>query len=52
MLKTFLIPLSAIVLGIFVLSEQLQWTKFAGMGLIFAELATIDGRLFLVALSN
>ncbi len=52
MLRTFLLPVSAIVLGVFVLGEQLQWAKFAGMGLIFAGLAAIDGRLFLVALSN
>ncbi len=51
MLRTFLIPVSAIILGVFVLGEQLQGTKFVGMGLIFAELAAIDGRLF-VAVGN
>ncbi len=44
MLRTFLIPVSAIVLGVFVLGEQLQLAKFAGMGLIFADLAAIDGK--------
>ncbi|RUR75102.1 DMT family transporter [Chlorogloeopsis fritschii PCC 9212] len=45
LLVTFLIPISALVLGIFVLGEQLQWTEFGGMVLIFASLAVIDGRL-------
>ncbi|MFQ4141615.1 DMT family transporter [Chlorogloeopsis sp. ULAP02] len=45
LLVTFLIPVSALVLGIFVLGEQLPWTEFGGMVLIFASLAVIDGRL-------
>ena len=45
MLVTFLIPVSAIVLGVFVLGEQLQWTELMGMVLILASLAAIDGRL-------
>jgi drug/metabolite transporter (DMT)-like permease len=45
LLVTFLIPVSALALGVFVLGEQLQWTEFVGMILIFAGLAAIDGRL-------
>jgi drug/metabolite transporter (DMT)-like permease len=45
MLVTFLIPVSALVLGVFVLREELQWTECVGMMLIFAGLAAIDGRL-------
>lgn len=45
LLVTFLIPISALMLGVGVLGEQVQWTEFAGMGLIFAGLAVIDGRL-------
>ena len=45
LLVTFLIPLSAILLGVIFLNEQLGWNAFAGMGLIFAGLVIIDGRL-------
>jgi drug/metabolite transporter (DMT)-like permease len=45
MLVTFLIPVSALVLGVFILGEQLQSVEFVGMVLIFAGLAAIDGRL-------
>jgi hypothetical protein len=45
LLVTFLIPLSAILLGVMVLGEQLGWNAFVGMGLIFMGLITIDGRL-------
>lgn len=45
MLVTFLIPVSALLLGVFVLGEQLQWTELLGMVLIFASLTAIDGRL-------
>lgn len=45
LLVTFLIPVSALGLGVFILGEQLQWTEFFGMVLIFAGLAAIDGRL-------
>ncbi len=45
LLVTFLIPLSAILLGGMVLGEQLGWNAFAGMGLIFIGLFAIDGRL-------
>ena len=46
MLVTFLIPVSAILLGTLVLGERLAWTAFAGMGLIFAGLAAVDGRVW------
>lgn len=45
LLVTFLIPLSAILLGAMVLGERLQWNAFAGMGLIFIGLLSIDGRV-------
>ena len=45
LLVTFLIPISAILLGATVLGERLGWNAFAGMALIFAGLVAIDGRL-------
>jgi len=45
LLVTFLIPLSAILLGVLVLGERLAWNAFVGMGLIFVGLIAIDGRL-------
>lgn len=45
MLVTFLIPVSAILLGALVLGEQLEAKHFAGMALIAVGLAAIDGRL-------
>lgn len=45
MLVTFLMPISALLLGVFVLGEQLNFTTFAGMATIFTGLAAIDGRL-------
>jgi drug/metabolite transporter (DMT)-like permease len=45
MLVTFLIPVSAVLLGALVLGERLAWTSFAGMALIFAGLAAVDGRV-------
>jgi drug/metabolite transporter (DMT)-like permease len=45
MLVTFLIPVSAILLGSLFLGEQLSWRQFLGMGLIGAGLAAIEGRL-------
>ena len=44
MLVTFLIPVSALALGAVFLGERLDWTAFAGMALIMAGLAAIDGR--------
>jgi drug/metabolite transporter (DMT)-like permease len=45
LLVTFLIPISAILLGVLVLGERLKWNAFVGMGLIFVGLLAIDGRL-------
>ncbi len=45
MLVTFLIPVSAVFLGALFLGERLAWTSFAGMTLIFAGLAAVDGRV-------
>jgi len=45
MLVTFLIPVSALLLGVFVLGEQISVFAYAGMAVIFAGLACIDGRL-------
>jgi drug/metabolite transporter (DMT)-like permease len=42
---TFLVPISAILLGAIFLGETLAWNAFAGMALIFSGLALIDGRL-------
>jgi len=44
LLVTFLIPVSAILLGTPVLGEQLEAKHFVGMGLIGLGLAAIDGR--------
>jgi drug/metabolite transporter (DMT)-like permease len=45
LLVTFLIPVSAILLGVMVLSEQLTAAQLAGMGLIALGLTAIDGRV-------
>jgi drug/metabolite transporter (DMT)-like permease len=45
MLVTFLIPVSAILLGALVLGERLAPQHFLGMALIGVGLAAIDGRL-------
>lgn len=45
LLVTFLIPVSAISLGVLVLGEQLSGLEVAGMVLIGAGLVAIDGRL-------
>ena len=44
-LVTFLIPVSAILLGAVVLGERLEPRQFVGMALIAVGLAAIDGRL-------
>jgi drug/metabolite transporter (DMT)-like permease len=44
LLVTFLIPVSALLLGTFVLGEQLQAKHFLGMALIGMGLGAIDGR--------
>jgi drug/metabolite transporter (DMT)-like permease len=46
LLVTFLIPITAILLGAMLLGERLELRHFAGMALIGAGLAAIDGRLF------
>ncbi len=46
LLVTFLIPVSAILLGTTILGEQLEPEHFLGMGLISLGLASIDGRPF------
>lgn len=45
LLVTFLIPVSAILLGALALDERLAPVHFVGMGLIGCGLAAIDGRL-------
>ena len=44
LLVTFLIPITAILLGALLLGERLEPRHFAGMALIGAGLAAIDGR--------
>ncbi|MEP0944671.1 MAG: DMT family transporter [Rhizobiaceae bacterium] len=44
-LVTFLVPPSAIILGIMVLDERLELHHMIGMGIIMAGLIVIDGRL-------
>lgn len=46
LLVTFLIPITAILLGSLLLGEGLEPRHFAGMALIGAGLAAIDGRIF------
>jgi len=45
LLVTFLIPISAIFLGVVVLGESPGWNAFAGMIMIFIGLSAIDGRI-------
>jgi drug/metabolite transporter (DMT)-like permease len=45
-LVTFLVPLSAILLGSLILGERLDARNYFGMALIGGGLAAIDGRLF------
>ncbi len=45
-LVTFLIPVSAVLLGTLVLGERLEGRHLAGMALIAAGLSVIDGRLW------
>jgi len=45
LLVTFLIPVSAILLGVLILGERFGWNAIGGMLLIFAGLIAIDGRL-------
>ena len=45
-LVTFLVPVSAIVLGFVFLEERLELSHFVGMSLIALGLSAIDGRLW------
>ncbi len=45
LLVTFLIPVSALTLGGLFLGERPPWTAYAGLALILAGLAFVDGRL-------
>lgn len=45
-LVTLIIPVSAIILGVLFLNEQLEIRHFTGMALILSGLVAIDGRLF------
>lgn len=45
LLVTFLIPVSALLLGVGVLCEVIKVVEFAGMGCIFLGLIIIDGRV-------
>ncbi len=45
LLVTFLIPVSALILGVAVLGERPAPSTFAGLALIFAGLAAVDGRV-------
>ena len=45
-LVTFLIPVSAILLGYFVLGERLELSHYIGMAIIGLSLSIIDGRLW------
>ena len=45
-LVTLLIPISAILLGVFVLQERLEMIHLIGMGLIAIGLSFVDGRLW------
>lgn len=47
LLVTFLIPISALLLGVGILGERLEWNALVGMGLIFTGLGAIDGRMWL-----
>jgi drug/metabolite transporter (DMT)-like permease len=45
LLVTFLIPITAIVLGTWLLGETLETKHYVGMAAILAGLALIDGRI-------
>jgi drug/metabolite transporter (DMT)-like permease len=46
LLVNFLVPVSAILLGVFILAEVLTTEQVIGMAFIALGLALIDGRLF------
>ncbi len=45
LLVTFLIPMSALLLGVGVLGEVIKVLEYTGMGCIFLGLVVIDGRV-------
>ena len=45
LLVTLLIPVSAVLLGVFILGERLHWTAFVGMVLVLTGLLAVDGRV-------
>jgi hypothetical protein len=45
LLVTFLMPIGALILGVFILGERLEPRHFAGMAIIGLGLASIDDRL-------
>ncbi|WP_373083843.1 DMT family transporter [Sneathiella sp.] len=45
LLVTFMVPVSALILGIGILGEEVEPMAFLGMGIIFAGLVVIDGRI-------
>lgn len=45
LLVTFLIPVSALVMGVLLLGEDPSWNAYAGLTLILGGLVTIDGRV-------
>ena len=48
MLVTLLVPVSALLLGVLVLGEEISFSAYVGMGIIFAGLICIDGRIFAI----
>jgi drug/metabolite transporter (DMT)-like permease len=45
LLVTFLVPVSAVALGVIFLAEALAWRQVAGFALIASGLAALDGRV-------
>lgn len=43
---TFIAPVASVLLGVFILNELLMPIQYAGMGVIFAGMLFVDGRLF------
>ncbi len=46
LLVTFLVPVSAVLLGVFILGERPGWNSFGGMVIILLGLLCLDGRIF------
>lgn len=44
-LVTFIVPVSGVLLGVFLLGERMEWFELAGMAVIAVGLIAIDGRL-------